>query len=60
MKTGIGIVRCGNCQQMNVVFWPGHKCKVHCQNCGKSMSIHRQRLQKFQEVRVAPREGCVG
>ena len=48
MKKGLGMVTCGTCRRTMVVVWPGHKYKINCQTCGKVMSIHRQRLKKFE------------
>lgn len=51
MKKGIGIVTCGACRKSMPVAWPGHKYKMPCFYCGKTMNIHRQRLQKFEALK---------
>ena len=52
MKKGLGIVTCGTCRRTMVVACPGHKYKVNCPTCGKTMNIHRQRLKRFEELKV--------
>ncbi len=51
MKNGIGMVTCGICGKKTPVLWPGHKYKMPCPHCGKTMNIHRQRLKKFEEMK---------
>lgn len=56
MKKGLGIVKCGKCGRSIPVVWPGHKYKMTCPTCGAIMSIHRQRLKKFQPLREGERK----
>ena len=48
MKKGLGIVKCGYCGSTVPVVWLGHKYKVPRPTCRGMMSIHRQRLKKFE------------
>ena len=52
MKKGLGTVTCGHCGKRLAVVWPGHKYKMKCLHCGKTMSIHRQRLKNFETLKV--------